>query len=98
MRMKLASLTNFHGTFYPSGSGYEVSGQASGIDSQSRYVTVTDVHATMNVTCRSGRGGGCSKVYTGGALTLYYSTPPSATPTPSPTAIPSPTPTSGDDS
>ena len=90
-----ASFANFHGTLYPLGnSNYEVKGQASGTDSRGRYVVVTDVHATMRVACRSGRGGGCSKVYTGGALTLQYSAPPSPTPTATP--VP-PTPTVGPD-
>ncbi len=77
-----ATLTDFSGTFAPSGSNnYEVSGQASGRDSANRYVMVDKVTATIRITCRSGRGGGCSKVYTGGTLTLTLNATPPATPT-----------------
>jgi hypothetical protein len=66
-----AILTNFEGTFLPLGSNnYAVGGQASGTDSQSRNVTVENVRVTMRITCRSGRGGGCVKAYTGGTLTV----------------------------
>lgn len=96
-----ATLTNFSGTFFPLGSNnYEISGQAAGVDSQSRSVSVDNVQATMHITCRSGRGGGCSKVYTGGTLTLTVG---AVVPPPAPTAVPTaastvvPTPVPGDD-
>lgn len=82
-----ATLTNFSGTFSPLGNNdYEISGKASGADSANRSVTVDDVHATMRITCRSGRGGGCSKVYTGGMLTITVNgtAPAPSTPTPTP--------------
>lgn len=86
-----ANLPNFRGTFVPLGNSvYEISGQASGEDSQNRYVSVDAVLVTMRITCRSGRGGGCSKVYAGGTLTLTINVP---TPTSTPTATPTPTPT-----
>ena len=70
-------------------NNYRISGQASGADSTGRYVSVDNVEATMHITCRSGRGGGCTKAYTGGALTLTLNaTPIAATPTSTPTAQP----------
>jgi len=100
-----AVLPDFHGAFQPigaTGSGYEVRGQASGIDSRGRYVVVTGVHAEMSIRCRSGRGGGCAKLYVGGALTLYHlaAAPATATPTRQPPRkairIPAPTASPGD--
>jgi hypothetical protein len=94
-----ANLTNFNGVFAPlSGGYYEISGQASGIDSEGRSVTVDNVQADMHISCRSGRGGGCSKVYSGGTftLTIGLKAPPTPTATAKPT--PSPTPTSIPDS
>jgi hypothetical protein len=96
-----ATLTNFNGKFFPLGSNnYEISGQASGIDNAGRNVRVDNVQVTMKITCRSGRGGGCSKVYTGGSLTLSVNveppadtptaTPPNGTPTPTVTPTPMP--------
>jgi hypothetical protein len=83
-----ATLPNFSGTFFPvGGNNYEISGQASGTDSAGRSVSVDTVQVTMGITCRSGRGGGCSKVYTGGTMTVTLNamvTP--ATPTPTATA------------
>jgi len=70
-----ATLPNFNGSFFPAGAGYEISGQASGTDSLGRAVTVNNVTVTMRISCRSGRGGGCSKVYTGGSLTLTLNGP-----------------------
>ena len=94
-----ANLRNFNGTFFPVGSNnYEISGQASGADSAGRSVSVDNVQVTMRITCRSGRGGGCSKVYTGGTLTLTVNAPlPTSTPTATftNTATPSATPTPG---
>jgi hypothetical protein len=97
-----ANLSNFNGTFFPLGNGnYGLSGQASGTDSLGRNVIVDSVQVSMHITCRSGRGGGCSKVYTGGTLeitvnaasatetpTQVASTP--ATPTPTATATQTP--------
>jgi hypothetical protein len=75
-----ANLPNFHGTFFPLGSNnYALNGQACGTDSENRTVTVDDVHVTMRITCRSGRGGGCSKVYTGGTLTITVNGPSACT-------------------
>ncbi|MFI5394994.1 MAG: hypothetical protein ACHQ9S_05630 [Candidatus Binatia bacterium] len=92
-----ANLPNFSGTFSPSGNNrYEINGQASGTDSQSRNVSVDTVQVTMQITCRSGRGGGCSKVYTGGTLTVTLNgTPPTSGPTATstPTGVPTVTPT-----
>src|SRR5215469_12564997 len=65
-----ATLTNFNGAFAPAGGSYKIQGQASGIDNEGRYVTVDNVQVTMHISCRSGRGGGCSKRYVGGTLTL----------------------------
>ncbi|MFI5399368.1 MAG: hypothetical protein ACHQ9S_27900 [Candidatus Binatia bacterium] len=87
-----ANLSNFNGTFFPlGGASYGVNGQASGTDSAGRNVSVDNVQVTMHITCRSGRGGGCTKVYTGGTLTLTLNATPPATPT----ATPSPTPAVG---
>lgn len=97
-----ASLPNFSGTFSSLGANnYQVSGRASGTDSLGRNVSVDAVEVTMHITCRSGRGGGCSKSYTGGSLTLALNgTAPTSTPTPTavstPTATPTPVPCSGD--
>lgn len=93
-----AQLANFDGKFFALGSNnYEVSGHASGTDSQGRNVTVDDVQATMRIGCRSGRGGGCFKTYTGGTLTLTVSSCggpcPTLTPMPTPTSTPTSTPT-----
>ncbi len=90
-----ADLTNFNGTFAPAGSSYAITGQASGLDSTGRPVTVDNVQVTMTVSCRSGRGGGCTKVYSGGSFTLTIGIAP---PTPTPTPTPSPTPTPVPDS
>jgi len=91
----VAQLNDFSGTFAPlGGESYAITGQATGVDNFGRYVSVDNVHVTMNVTCRSGRGGGCSKVYTGGTLTLTVNAPtptPTATQTPTPTPTPTPT-------
>ena len=92
-----ANLPNFNGTFFPLGNdNYQISGQASGTDSQSRNVSVNAVQVTMRITCRSGRGGGCSKVYTGGTLTVTLNgTPPTSAPTATstPTGVLTATPT-----
>ena len=92
----VAQLNDFSGTFAPvSGEEYAINGQATGVDSFGRNVSVDNVQVTMNVTCSSGRGGGCSKVYTGGTLTLTLNAPtptPTATPTATPTRRPTPTP------
>lgn len=91
-----ADLPNFTGTFSPLGNNtYEISGQASGTDSQSRNVSVEAVQVTLRISCRSGRGGGCSKVYTGGTLTVAVNGMPSTsapTATSTPTRIPTATP------
>jgi len=90
-----AQLANFNGKFFPLGNNnYEVSGQASGMDSQGRSVTVDDVHATMRIGCRSGRGGGCFKTYTGGTLTVTATSCEGPCPALTPTVTPSPTATS----
>jgi hypothetical protein len=90
-----AQLANFNGKFFGVGSNnYEVSGQASGTDTQGRNVTVDDVQATMRIGCRSGRGGGCFKTYTGGSLTLTVTSCEGPCPTLTPTVTPSPTATS----
>jgi len=67
-----AALTNFHGTFAPYGTinAYRIVGRASGMNSAGHAVTVDRVQVTMTITCRSGRGGGCTKTYTGGSLKL----------------------------
>jgi hypothetical protein len=88
-----ANLPNFNGTFSALGNNnYEISGQASGTDSQSRNISVGAVQVTMHITCRSGRGGGCSKVYTGGTLTITLNGMP-LTSTPTATFTPTCTPT-----
>jgi len=96
-----AKLTNFSGVFAPFGTNYEIKGQASGVDSEGRYVKVNSVQATMHISCRSGRGGGCSKIYSGGTLSLTVGAVPTPTPKPTakPTAKPTPksTPTPQDD-
>jgi hypothetical protein len=92
-----ATLTNFNGTFAPAGSSYQIQGQAFGTDSEGRPVTVDNVSVGMHVFCRSGRGGGCTKTYSGGSFTLTIGITP-ATPTPTPTPSPSPTPTPTPDS
>ena len=61
----VAQLNDFHGDFSPLGNNYQMVGQASGVDNMGCYVTVDNVQITMTVSCRSGRGGGCSKTYTG---------------------------------
>jgi hypothetical protein len=87
-----AQLTNFTGKFSSLGNNnYEVSGQASGTDDLSRNVTVDDVRVTMRITCRSGRGGGCYKVYTGGTLTLTVASCEGGCATVTPTATSTPT-------
>ncbi len=88
-----ANLPNFTGTFSPLGNNnYEISGHASGTDSQSRNVSVDAVQVTMRISCRSGRGGGCSKVYTGGTLTVALNGMPSTgAPTSTPTGVPTAT-------
>jgi len=66
-----AMLTKFHGKFYPlGGNAYEVLGNAKGTDSAGHAVAVNFVKTTMTITCRSGRGGGCTKTYTGGSMKL----------------------------
>jgi hypothetical protein len=65
-----ATLTNFHGLFEPYKTGYVIAGGASGTDSAGHAVKVNYVDVTMTITCRSGRGGGCNKVYTGGIMGL----------------------------
>ncbi|SRR5579883_2472393 len=97
-----ATLTNFNGTFAPAAGGtYAITGTASGLDSSGRPVTVDKVQAEMHIFCRSGRGGGCTKTYSGGSFTLTVGiASPAVTPTPAPTvaASPSPTPTPEPDS
>ncbi len=96
-----AKLTNFNGTFAPVAGSYEIKGQASGVDSEGRPVTVDNVQADMHVSCRSGRGGGCSKSYAGGSFTLTTGNAApvlTATPKPTSTATPKPTPTPQPDS
>ncbi len=67
----VAQLNDFSGDFSPlGGNNYQIVGQASGVDNVGRYVTVDNVQVTMTISCRSGRGGGCSKTYTGGTFTL----------------------------
>ncbi len=65
-----ATLTNFHGTFAPYGASYRIVGSAKGTDSAGHAVRVDRVQVTMTITCHSGRGGGCTKTYTGGKLKL----------------------------
>jgi hypothetical protein len=89
-----AQLTNFSGAFSSLGnSSYEISGQASGTDSQSRNVTVDRVQVTMHITCRSGRGGGCFKTYRGGTFTLTVTSCDGPCATVTPTPMPTRTPT-----
>lgn len=95
-----ATLSNFSGTFSPlENNYYQISGQASGKDSQGRTVSVDAVLVTMRITCRSGRGGGCTKVYRGGTLTVTVDgMAPTSTPTSAatPTATQTPLPCFGD--
>jgi hypothetical protein len=65
-----ATLTNFHGRFGPYKTEYGIVGGASGLDSAGHAVTVNYVDVIMTITCRSGRGGGCTKIYTGGVMSL----------------------------
>lgn len=65
-----ASLTNFSGTAnFTVQSDVRVSGTASGVDSTGAPVQVS-VEWAWGAFCRSGRGGGCTKRYIGGSLTV----------------------------
>lgn len=66
-----ATLTGFRGTMLALGGiAYEVTGTASGVNNEGHPVTVDNVQFSLTVSCRSGRGGGCTKTYTGGSMTL----------------------------
>jgi hypothetical protein len=66
-----AKLSGFHGTMrYDGGSVYTVDGSASGTDSNGNSVTVSDIQFTFYVRCLSGRGGGCTKTYLTGSMTI----------------------------
>lgn len=66
-----ATLRNFRGTMLALGGvAYEVTGTASGLNNEGHAVTVEDVEFSFTVSCRSGRGGGCTKTYTGGSMKL----------------------------
>ncbi len=65
-----ASLTNFTGTSdFQSQSDLYTQGTASGTDSTGAAVSVT-VYVQWVAKCRSGRGGGCTKYFTTGTLTV----------------------------
>lgn len=65
-----ASLTNFSGSAnFSVQSDLKVSGTASGYDSTGNPVTVS-VSWSWGAFCRSGRGGGCTKRYISGELTV----------------------------
>ncbi len=69
-----ASLTDLGGTFAPlGGESYGITGKASGKNSLGQTVHVK-VSVTMTITCRSGRGGGCTKTYVDGALSVTVRT------------------------
>ena len=71
-----ATLTNLTGTFDGSGT---IAGTASGVDSKGHIVSVA-VTFSFAVVCRSGRGGGCTKTFVGGSLTVTVLPPGSAGP------------------
>jgi len=65
-----ATLTNFTGTAdFTVQSDLKVQGTASGYDSMGAPVSVT-VNWQFSAFCRSGRGGGCTKHYLGGELSV----------------------------
>jgi hypothetical protein len=65
-----ATLTNFTGSAnFTSQTDVQVSGTASGTDSTGAPVSVS-VSWAWSAFCRSGRGGGCTKHYLGGDLTV----------------------------
>jgi len=65
-----ADFTNFSGTAdFTNQSGVKVKGTASGNDSGGTPVQVT-VDWAWSASCRSGRGGGCTKTFISGSLTV----------------------------
>jgi hypothetical protein len=64
-----AHLTNFSGSANFSTTQVPVQGTASGVDSEGRQVSVS-VSWLWTAYCRSGRGGGCTKVFNTGTLTV----------------------------
>jgi hypothetical protein len=65
-----ANFTNFSGAAdFTDQSDVKVSGAASGNDSTGAAVQVS-VNWQWSAVCRSGRGGGCTKQYISGALTV----------------------------
>jgi len=63
-----ATLTNLAGTAdFRLQSDVKIDGTASGFDSAGVFVTIT-VHIDFAARCRSGRGGGCTKVFLDGTL------------------------------
>ncbi len=67
-----ATLTSFSGVFErdPSSSGYRITGEGSGTDSAGLAVSVTNVDIRVSISCRSGRGGGCTKYSPQGSFQL----------------------------
>jgi hypothetical protein len=65
-----ADFTNFSGTAdFTNQSDVKVKGTASGNDSAGTPVQVT-VDWAWSASCRSGRGGGCTKTFISGTLTV----------------------------
>ena len=65
-----ATLTNFTGTAdFLLQSDVKVQGTASGTDSLGRSVSVT-ISFDWAARCRSGRGGGCTKKFLDGSMTM----------------------------
>ncbi len=65
-----ASFTNFTGTAdFVNQYDVTAKGTASGVDSTGASVSVS-VSWAFKAVCRSGRGGGCTKYFLGGSLTV----------------------------
>jgi hypothetical protein len=65
-----ATLTNFAGTAdFRVQADVKIQGQASGFDSAGVFVTV-QINIDFAARCRSGRGGGCTKVFLDGTLNV----------------------------
>lgn len=65
-----ANFTNFSGSAnFTNQFDIKVEGTASGYDSTGRPVSIT-VHWDWEAKCRSGRGGGCTKIFLDGTLSI----------------------------
>jgi hypothetical protein len=65
-----ASFSNFIGTAdFSNQRDVKVNGTASGLDSNGNFVNVT-IFWEWEAACRSGRGGGCTKHFIYGSLTI----------------------------